>query len=95
MPLLSDAATGREKGFVFEEWRTANECTSDLAREFVVPLIVDADYQPNRYTTRQVPNWPVSKWSGLDFGHAPDGVPDARTLTRLKTLLRQARPPAA
>ena len=86
LPLLSDGVNGREEAFVFREWRQANERLKDMNREFVIPVIVDADYEPERYTAA-----PVQAWSGIDFAHAPGGVPDARTTTKFRTLLRNAR----
>ena len=91
VPLLSEAASERGEAFVFSEWREANKRLKIMGREFVVPLIVDAIYQPERFTSRQVPDWPVGQWSAIDFGHAPEGIPDARTLSHLRALVRQVR----
>ena len=89
VPLLSDKANGREEAFVFSEWREANDRLSRMNREFVFPVIVDPDYEPGRYTAD-----PVRSWRGIDFGHAPQGEPDARLLAKFKNLLRDARRPA-
>ena len=86
LPLLSEAANQREEAFVYREWREANDRLQGMNREFVYPVIVDADYEPERYTAD-----PVRAWSGLDFGHAPAGAPDARTLNKLTKLLRESR----
>lgn len=59
-----------------------------MNRTFVVPLIVDTQYEPARFDKL------VVDWNRLDFGFAPDGVPDDRTLAMLKDLLRTARNPA-
>lgn len=92
MPLLSSSAGNREEAFVFREWRRANERFKDMNREFVVPMIVDQEYSPERYCVSQAPDWPVRVWKErLDFGHAPDGQPDARTIARLQILIRAAR----
>lgn len=88
LPLLSDAALQREEAFVFREWRAAREREQGLNRTFVLPLVLDVPYEPARYAKG------VASWSQLDFGHAPGGVPDERTLKRLKELLRDARNPA-
>ena len=89
VPLLSDKANGREEAFVFSEWREANDRLSRMNREFVFPVIVDPEYDPGRYTAD-----PVRSWRGIDFGHAPQGEPDARLLAKFKKLLRDARRPA-
>jgi hypothetical protein len=88
LPLLSDATNSREEAYVFREWRAANQRRQSMNREFVIPVIVDGDYQPERYTAA-----PAREWGGdhIDFAHAPDGVPDARTRTLLQRLVRDAR----
>ena len=88
LPLLSQGATARPEAFVFDEWRTADERLRRMNRTFVVPLMVDADYAPERFGTLPI------DWTHLDFGFAPNGVPDERTLGLLKQLLRTARNPA-
>jgi TIR domain len=92
LPLLSTGAVAREEAFVLSEWRRANRRLSTMGRRFVMPLIVDSDYEPERFITpdRDVPDWPVREWPALDFGHAPEGRPDGRTLQALKGWLRQA-----
>jgi hypothetical protein len=89
LPLLSQAANGREAGFVFLEWRAANELLEEMNREFVLPVIVDAVYAPETYTAQPVRVWADDK--KLDFGHAPEGVPDDRLVAKLKTLVRETR----
>ncbi|MEP7310751.1 MAG: toll/interleukin-1 receptor domain-containing protein [Acidobacteriota bacterium] len=89
LPLLSQAANSREAGFVFREWRAATDLLEDMNREFVLPVIVDADYVPERYTAESVRVWADDK--KLDFGHAPEGVPDGRLETKLKKLVRESR----
>ena len=86
LPLLSAGANRREEAFVFREWREANDRQQGMNRDFVFPLIVDADYEPGRYTADA-----ARAWSGIDYGHAPDGAPDGRTVAKLKTLVRDAR----
>jgi hypothetical protein len=86
LPLVSQAAVGREEGFVFREWRAANDRRKDMNREFVYPVIVDSAYEPERYRADA-----ARDWSDLDFGYAPEGVPDERTAAKLTKLLREAR----
>jgi hypothetical protein len=86
LPLLSAATNGREEGFVFREWRAANDRGMDMNRAFVVPLVVDAEFVPARYDAE-----PARAWAHTDFGFAPDGVPDDSTRARLVSLLRAAR----
>jgi hypothetical protein len=88
LPLLSKAANDREKGFVFREWREANDHRKDLNYEFCMPIILDVDYRPESYTAE-----PVREWRDLHFGHAPNGVPDEQTADRLRKLVRANRLP--
>jgi deoxycytidylate deaminase len=86
LPLLSEGANRREEAFVFREWRAANERRQGMNREFVYPLIVDPDNVPERYTAD-----PVRAWSGIHYGHAPEGAPDVDTAAKLKAMVRDAR----
>ena len=88
LPLLSKEADVREEGFVFDEWQEANARKKGMNREFVLPVIVDADYEPARYKAKPVRD---GEWARLDFCHAPEGVPDQRMTAKLKDLLREAR----
>jgi TIR domain-containing protein len=87
LPLLSIKGQEREEAFVYREWRKANERADGMTRDFIVPLVVDLDFEPERYKTVN----PVRSWRDLDFGHAPKGCPDDRTRLRLSGLVRAAR----
>ena len=87
LPLLSHAANIREEAFVFREWREANDRRKAMNRDFIVPVIVEAEYEPDRYTTGTVRGWAER----LDFGHAPEGVPNGQLEAKLKKLVRDAR----
>lgn len=88
LPLLSQAANVREEAFVFTEWDTATERLKGMNREFLLPVIVDPEFEPESYTTPTVAEWNERH---LDFGHAPDGVPDGRLISKLKKLVRESR----
>lgn len=88
LPLLSHAAEQREEGFVFTEWGKADDRKKGMNREFLIPIIVDSEYQPESYKCGPVWDW---KDKNIDFGHAPAGDPDGRLLDKLKKLLREAR----
>lgn len=87
LPLISGASDQFDEKFFRREWKTAVERSAAIAgRDFVVPLIVDADYDPLVY--KRVPR----DWTEhIDFGHAPAGVPDPRTRNRLNKLIRDER----
>ncbi len=88
LPLVSRAATERERAFVFREWSEATEQDREMNRPYLVPLVVDADYRPESYREESVSTWLERK---IDFGHAPGGQPDERTRRTLTSLLREAR----
>ena len=88
LALLSDDANLREEAFVFDEWQEANARKKKMNREFLFPVIVEADYEPERYTAKPVLD---GDWARLDFCHAPGGMPDGRMTAKLKALLRDTR----
>ena len=88
LPLVSRAATARERAFVFREWSEATDQELEMNRTYLVPLVVDAEYQPESYSEASVATWLERK---IDFGHAPGGHPDERTRRTLTSLLREAR----
>jgi hypothetical protein len=88
MALLSYEGDRREEGFVFDEWQEANERKKSMNRDFVFPVIVEAEYKPERFTSKPVRD---GDWGRLDFCHAPQGVPDDRMTSKLRQLLREAR----
>jgi hypothetical protein len=88
VPLVSRAATQRERAFVFREWHVATDEDLEINRTYLVPVVVDDDYKPEVYRQDSVATWLDRK---IDFGHAPSGQPDERTLAVFKKLLREAR----
>ena len=86
VPLLSAHVESRPEAFVFSEWREANERLKTMNRDFVLPVIVDDDYQPERYSADA-----ARPWRDIDHGHAPRGVADGRLRSKLTKLLRDAR----
>jgi TIR domain len=93
VPIIS-ANTEREyEGYVFKEWNEAvDRARSILGRHFIVPVIVDEDYQgdPSRY--RKFPD----DFTHFHFGHAPAGNPDEDLLRMLTEEIRaMRRAPAA
>jgi hypothetical protein len=88
LPLLSYECDCREEAFVFDEWQEANARKKAMNRDFIFPVIVEAKYEPERYTAKPVLE---GEWTRLDFCHAPQGVPDDRMTAKLTRLLREAR----
>lgn len=88
LPLLSRATNSRERGFVFTEWMEANKLTDATNYEFIIPVIIDAEYEPESYTAIPTREW-VNRH--LDYAHAPEGQPDGRFEAKLKALVRDTR----
>lgn len=88
LPLLSQGINRRDEAFVFTEWQEACDRSRQMNRDFLLPVIVDADYEPEVYVPKQVWEWRQMK---VDFGHAPGGVPDGRLEAKFKKLVREAR----
>lgn len=87
LPLISSAADRFDEKFFYREWNAAIDRSKGISgREFIVPVILDEDYNPQGY--QRVPQ----EWSGtIDFGHAPGGLADARTRQHLTKLIRELR----
>ena len=88
LPLLSRAADRREEGFVFTEWSEANERKKGMNRDFLFPIIVDVEYEPEKYQCPAAWEW---RNQNLHFGHASEGDPDGQLTATLKNLVRGAR----
>jgi hypothetical protein len=88
VPIISANTERVEEGYVFREWTEAvNRSHSIPSRRFIVPVVIDDDYEgdPSRY--RQVPD----DFGRLHFGRAPAGDPDAELLTMLTAEIRAMR----
>ena len=88
VPIISANTEREEKGYIFREWRAAvDRADRTVGRPFIVPVIVDEDYEgdPSRY--RRVPEG----FRHLHFGRAPAGDPDADLLDTLRTEVRAMR----
>lgn len=90
LPVISKQTESREEGYVFKEWRAAVERAKGIppgGRRFIVPIVIDADYDgdPSRY--RHVPEaFAMPHW-----GRAPDGDPDEELLRALRDAIRNTR----
>ena len=88
VPIISANTERAEEGYVFREWREAvNRSRSIPRRRFIVPVVIDEDYEgdPSRY--RQIPD----DFRRLHFGRAPAGDPDAELLAMLTAEIRAMR----
>jgi hypothetical protein len=88
VPIVSGNTERAEEGYVFREWMEAlDRSRSIMGRRFIVPVIIDEDYEgdPSRY--RRVPD----DFGRLHFGRAPGGDPDAELLAMLTAEIRAMR----
>ncbi len=88
LALLSRSCNSRKEAFVFKEWEQADD-RLPMNRPFLLPIIVDNDFEPGLYTAPLVPKWRDERH--IDFAHAPEGVPDERLEATLKKLVRVTR----
>jgi hypothetical protein len=87
IPIISMNTERMREGHIFREWREAAKRSRSIQGRFMMPVVVDRDYEgdPNRY--RQLP----AEFKGLDFGHAPGGEPDAALKEALISEIRAMR----
>ena len=88
VPIISANTERAEEGYVFREWNEAADRSRSIpSRRFIVPVIIDDDYDgdPSRY--RQMPDG----FGRLHFGRAPAGDPDAELLAMLTAEIRAMR----
>ncbi len=90
LPVISRHTESREEGYVFKEWREAVERAKGIppgGRKFIVPIVIDAEYDGNPSRYRQVPDaFTVSHW-----GRAPGGDPDEDLVSALRDAIRDMR----
>jgi hypothetical protein len=92
VPVISANTEREEVGFVFREWNAAvDQSLSIMGRSFIVPVIIDNDYDGDLGRYRRMP----PDFRRLNFGHAPAGVPDASLVASLRAEIRDMRRPGA
>ena len=76
VPVISDRTAERREGYVFREWREAVDRSKKIVgRRFIVPIVVDPDYQGDlRRYDNLVNEFPA--FQDLHVGCAPGGEPD-------------------
>jgi hypothetical protein len=88
VPVISANTEAEDEGYVFREWvEAANRSLSIMGRRFIVPVVIDRDYNGDASQYRRIPE----VFGHLDFGRAPGGAPDARLIDMLTTEIRAMR----
>lgn len=88
VPVISANTERAEEGYVFREWREAVDRSGSIpSRRFIVPVVIDDDYEGNPSRYRQIP----PDFERFHFGRAPAGDPDADLLKMLTAEIRAMR----
>jgi TIR domain len=88
VPIISANTERAEEGYVFREWTEAVDRSRSIpSRRFIVPVVIDDDFDgdPSRY--RQIPD----DFGRFHFGRAPAGDPDTDLLAMLTAEIRAMR----
>jgi hypothetical protein len=92
IPLISAHTEREEEGYVFREWSEAVDRARKIPRRrFIVPVIVDDDYDGDPSQYRQI----REEFRQLHFGRAPSGHPDPALRALLTEEIRDMRRPDA
>jgi hypothetical protein len=88
VPIISATTERADEGYVFREWvEAAERSRSILGRRFIVPVIIDGDYDGDASRYRRMPE----DFRRLHFGRAPGGDADARLRATLTSEIRAMR----
>jgi hypothetical protein len=91
VPVISDFTAHRREGYVFREWREALERSKKIVgRRFIVPIVVDADFQGDLRRYQQlIDAFPA--FQEMHIGRAPGGQPDDSLYQTLNEEIRAMR----
>ena len=88
VPIISANTEQADEGYVFKEWDEAADRAREIpSRRFIVPVVIDDDYDGNPNNYRQIPD----AFRRLQFGRAPGGDPDAGAKAMLTDEIRAMR----
>ena len=92
VPIISANTERADEGYVFKEWDEAADRAREIpSRRFIVPVVIDDDYDGNPNNYRQIPD----AFRRLQFGRAPAGDPDLELKAMLTDEIRAMRRVAA
>jgi hypothetical protein len=88
VPIISANTEREDEGYVFKEWKEAvDRAGSIMGRNFIVPVIVDENYQGDPSQYQRFPD----DFRHFHFGHAPAGDPDKELRRMLTEEIRAMR----
>jgi TIR domain-containing protein len=92
VPIISANTERADEGYVFREWAEATDRALEIpSRRFIVPVVIDDDYDGDPSHFRQIPD----AFRRLQFGRAPSGDPDLDLKAMLIDEIRAMRRVAA
>ncbi|MFN6544811.1 toll/interleukin-1 receptor domain-containing protein [Mycolicibacterium nivoides] len=88
VPVISANTERKKESYVFREWNEAVERTRGiLGQRFIMPVVIDDDYDGDTNRFKQVPR----EFKDFQFGHAPGGEPDADLTKDVISAIREIR----
>lgn len=88
VPVISKQTESREEGYVFKEWAEAVERAKGIpGRRFIVPVVIDENYDGNPARYRMTPE----AFRQFHFGMAPAGQPNPDLVAALTDEIRSMR----
>ncbi|ORV27388.1 hypothetical protein AWB98_10765 [Mycolicibacterium conceptionense] len=88
VPVISANTERKKESYVFREWNEAVERTRGiLGQRFIMPVVIDEDYDGDATRFKQVPR----EFKNFQFGHAPGGEPDADLTRDVISAIREFR----
>jgi hypothetical protein len=88
IPVISANTEREHEGYVHEEWHVAiDRARKILGRHFIVPVVVDEDYEGDPSRFQMIP----PGFTDFHFGRAPAGHPDAHLIRMLTHEIRAMR----
>ncbi|MCV7363254.1 toll/interleukin-1 receptor domain-containing protein [Mycolicibacterium neworleansense] len=88
VPVISANTERKKESYVFKEWNEAVDRTRGiLGQRFIMPVVIDDDYDGDATRFKQVPR----EFKNFQFGHAPGGEPDADLTRDLISAIREIR----
>jgi TIR domain/SIR2-like domain len=88
VPVISRNTELREEGYVFREWAEAlKRAEAILHRRFILPVVIDPEYDGNPGRYRQV----QEDLRKFQFGHAASGKPGAALVSSITEEIRAMR----
>jgi hypothetical protein len=86
LPVLSTNTETRHEGYFRKEWDEAAERSRRIqGRKFIFPIVIDADYDMNRYSLLP------ERFRSFQFGHAPRGEMSDGLLNEIQQEIRNLR----